>query len=71
MRLHRWGYDTVMQLHCCVDADIGGVDSGQWCWPGCGTTVTDLELHCSGLPCERRLINISLDALARQKGRRK
>ncbi len=51
----------------CVDVDFGGVDSGQWCWPGCGAVVTQQELYASKLPCDDFALNLSLDMLVRAR----
>lgn len=70
MRLHRWEYIADLRLHKCVDADIGGVDSGQWCWPGCGAIVTMRELYSSRLPAyDRTALHVSLDILANRRDR--
>jgi hypothetical protein len=48
-KLHRWELCPEKDLYRCVDADLGGVDSGLRRWPGCGVEVTMKELFDSGL----------------------
>lgn len=65
MRLHRWEYDFTMRHYFCADPPVGAVDSGQWCFPGCGVIVTDLELRNSKLPVDNTMfLHVSLDNLA-------
>ena len=46
-KLHRWDYNVSRCEFRCVDPGLGAVDSGQYCWPGCGAVVTDLQFYNS------------------------
>jgi len=63
MGLHGWEYDFALKQYCCMDPAIFPMDSGQWCFPGCGIVVTELELLLSRLPTGS-FLHISLDNLA-------
>ena len=51
-KLHRWEYDKSLRQHYCADPELGAVDSGQRCCPGCGAVITDKTLRESKLPVD-------------------
>ena len=62
-KLHRFEYQPTMRWYECVDADLGSVDSGERCWPGCGAIIPLRVLRASGLPSEKPLLGSSLTQL--------
>ena len=67
-RLHRWEYQHDRRVYECIDAGIGGVDSGQWCWPGCRATISSRDLQASGLEIDSQTtLHVALDVLVRGK----
>ena len=72
MRLHRWVYAYHKRVHYCADPPLGEVDTGEWCWPGCGIEISDYELCRLGLPIGNKTeLHIALEILARTRCRRK